>query len=237
MACDGSNFYVHRKWVNGIYKVRSDYPLAQLSVCEMGDPFWRAQPLFDSNGNPKTPIDCAVPSNFFENVNIDLYTVSYDTSPLTFHRWVTPQGNYATGYFSDQAKCNKTPGALPGIWAAPNQWQSTCHGVGVKRELTQLELHANACSGGEINQNFCNSLTDQGGNPRKPLVCGGTDANIYTYNPVNAALEGLGGTFTDLSNESDQLAAQLVQEQRKRIFTYSAIGLLVALIIYLIVKW
>jgi len=176
-----------------------------------------------------------LPNSFFIPTG-EIWTISYDGSPLAFTRMASPEGNYTTGYFSEKATCNKTPGAGPGTWAAPNQWQSTCHGPGVKRELTQIELQGNAFQHGP-NSDFCNTLTDQGGNPRKPVVCGGTDANIYTYNPVNAALEGLGGTFTDLSNESDQLAAQLVQQQRKRIFTYSAAGLLVALIIYLIVKW
>lgn len=174
-------------------------------------------------------------NDFFEDVNENLFTVSFNTSPLVFTRKAKPAGNFLTGYYSDKATCNRTPGALPGQWTAINQWQSTCHGVGVKRELTSIELFGNACGAGA--SAFCNSLTDQGGNPRKPIVCGGTDPNIFTYNPTQAALAGLQDEFGDMSAEAGAIANKIILEQRKKIWGITAVIIIVAIIIYLILKF
>lgn len=176
-------------------------------------------------------------STFFENLT-QAVTVVRDGHLINGMDGVSyaanTEANYLTGYFSDQAKCNLSPGALPGHWKTPLVWESYCHGVGVKRELTQIELFGNACGNGAAN--FCESLTDQGGNKRKPLICGGTDPNIFVYNPSNVAVSEVQGEFQNMQADAEEIASDLIMEQRKKIFAIALIIVVVIVLLFMLFK-
>lgn len=174
-------------------------------------------------------------NQFFETTNQEFTVIrngSITSGPGPtggWNRMVNVGGNQLTGYYSDKATCNVTPGALPGRWKTPLVWESLCYGVGTQRQLSLLELYGNAC--GSNSASFCNSLKDQGGHSRRPIACGGTDPDIITYNPQQAAEQGLQGTFESMQAEADTIASQLVLDTRKRIFLVALLVLLVIVII------
>ena len=178
------------------------------------------------------------PSNdFFENLN-HAVTVVRDGHLIGgqdgFSYAANAGANVLTGYYSDKARCNLSPGALPGHWKTPLVWESYCHGTDVHREITLLELLGNACGAGSAN--FCESLVDLGGNKRKPIACGGSDPNLYEYNPATAAQTNLKGTFAGLESDSNKIAEEFINDGRKKIFAIALVVLVVVVLIYLIYK-
>lgn len=141
--------------------------------------------------------------------------------------------NTLTGYYSDKARCNGTPGLLPGIWKTPLVWESYCQNYGVKRELTMQSLYSGAMAS-DCNT-FCNSITDLGGNPRKPEVCGGSDPNISDYNPGVVAGEEVQGQITELQNAASDVANEVINENRKKIFCSAIIIFLMIALLYLFI--
>lgn len=171
-------------------------------------------------------------NDFFEDTNDAYYTLSFNTSPIQFYSKAKPAGNFLSGYYSDKASCNKVPGAMPGEWRSISEWVTSCHGPGIKRQLTMIELFGNAC--GNNAQAFCNSLTDQGGNPRKPIVCGGSDPNQFNYNPTSIGTGEVQDQLNELQQSADDLANEIVATTRKKIFAAGLILFLIIALAYLI---
>jgi len=166
------------------------------------------------------------------------WNIRYDESPRDFHSTVTVSGNAPTGYYSNKAKCSPYPGSSPGNWRSPNEWVSACHNY-VKHELTLVELYYNACrvnnSHGE-REDFCNSIEDIGGNKRRPIACGGTDPDIFTYNPVAVAQSEVSGALGDLQSISEDIASEAISKTRKNIAIVTVVLIAIILILIVIFK-
>ncbi len=143
--------------------------------------------------------------------------------------------NTPTGYYTDKYRCNLSAGALPGTWKTPLVWESYCQ-LGVKREITLLELVATASMDPAYRNALCNSLEDKGGNPRKPKVCGGSDPDIYLYNAnANAGAE-IAGNISAIDVQANEEADKVISETRKKVFYVSVIILIFMAFAYLIFK-
>ena len=143
------------------------------------------------------------------------------------------QGNYGTQYYSDKIACSGIPGIAPGKWIHPLVWESYCPDKGTRREVKLIELYTNSMGPG-CNE-FCNSLTDIGGNPRKPVSCGGTDPDIFTYNPGTVANDAVQGQVQEMQAESDATAADEIAAKRKKIFGVALIIFLLMALFYLFI--
>ena len=168
------------------------------------------------------------------------FTISYNQSPTSHYAIATVLGNTLTGYFSDKAKCTGYPGNGPGTWANQRHWQSTCNGPGVKRELTLLDLYkSTSCIYGlqpSYKQEFCNSITDQGGNPRRPQLCGGNDPNVFVYNPTQQGISESAGLAEEIADEAQGVATGMVSETRKKIFAVALVLIMLIVLYFLIFR-
>lgn len=140
----------------------------------------------------------------------------------------TPEANVLTNYWSDKCNCSSAEDAVrtgpPG---------TLCYGV--KRQLTLLDLYGCACNPC-ANPGFCDSITDSSGTPHKPIVCGGTEPEVYSYSAQNEALQNVQGDLQDINSNAFSEAQQKVIETRKKVFSILGILLLVMAIAYLIWK-
>jgi len=170
----------------------------------------------------------------------EYYTISYNASPTTHHVQATALGNTLTGYYSNMAKCTGYPGNGEGTWQSQRTWQSTCHGQGVLRPLTLLDLYkSTSCIYGlqpGYKEAFCNSITDQGGNPRRPQLCGGSDPNIFVYNPTQEGISEVQGAASLIADEADAAAAGIVTDTRKKIFAVALIIVMLIVLYFLIFR-
>lgn len=98
-----------------------------------------------------------------------------------------------------------------------------------------IELFGNACSQqGNRAQVFCDGLTDQGGNPRKPIVCGGTDPNQITYNATTTGISEVQDDIAAMQQAAADLANETIANTRKKIFGSAIVLFLIIALAYLI---
>ncbi len=212
------------------YKIRTDGSVGPVGgiADEVLKPYWA-----DKN----SPCAQSFAGMFIDTGANDAYsTISNNTSPIMMQRYVDPvgPGNLLSGYFSDNAKCNYTPFANPGIQEGPYKWRTTCAGPGTLRQLTLLELLSNSCNSDPAQRElFCSTLKDQGGNKRVPVACGGTDANIYTYNPANV-LNELSDVKAQMDEETAAIAEDIIEQNRRVIFLLALIILIIIIAVIVI---
>jgi hypothetical protein len=164
-----------------------------------------------------------------------IWTLRYDESPRDYYSFATAEANTLTGYYSNKSKCSPYPGSLPGEPRSASEWQSYCHNNS-NHELTLIELYYNTCIRNNAHgerEEFCNSITDKGGNKRTPIACGGTDPDIFIYNPAQVAAGEIGNQLEDIDSAAKAAAAKTIADTRKKIFAVALV--IVVLVILMIV--
>lgn len=164
------------------------------------------------------------------------------TATNGFTRKINFLGKQPSGYWSDKAWCHRgLEGAPPGLYVSPKEWNPLPCPTGL-REITVDELWFNACYINSDNAgyrqhaiNFCDTLTDNSGNPRRPIACGGTDPDQFVNDPVQSGINAAGVLIEELSGfKADEISEELSAFRRNVII---GVIVVIAIVILMGLLW